>query len=50
MSYNFTFSSYAGADDIEWVSLLHRGLQCAGYYPSDEESENWLFGEGTQVG
>eukprot|EP00967_Tisochrysis_lutea_P155093 scaffold309646_cov17-Tisochrysis_lutea.AAC.2 len=37
-----------GDDDIEWVSVLHRGLQSAGYYPSDDECENWLFGEGTQ--
>ncbi len=38
-----------GDDDIEWVSVLHRGLQSAGYYPSEEECEDWLFAESTQV-
>jgi hypothetical protein len=38
-----------GDDDIFWVSRLHGGLMAAGFYPSDEEVENWLFGEGTQA-
>jgi hypothetical protein len=37
-----------GDDDIFWVSQLHGGLMAAGFYPSDEEVENWVFGEGTQ--
>jgi hypothetical protein len=37
-----------GDDDIFWVSKLHSGLMAAGFYPSDEEVENWVFGEGTQ--
>jgi hypothetical protein len=37
-----------GDDDIYWVSRLHGGLMAAGFYPSDEEVENWVFGEATQ--
>ncbi|WIA44064.1 hypothetical protein OEZ86_010425 [Tetradesmus obliquus] len=37
-----------GDDDIFWVSKLHSGLMAAGFYPSDEEVENWFFGEATQ--
>ncbi|WIA23572.1 hypothetical protein OEZ85_000291 [Tetradesmus obliquus] len=37
-----------GDDDIFWVSKLHSGLMAAGFYPSDEEVENWVFGEATQ--
>eukprot|EP00197_Chlamydomonas_leiostraca_P007051 CAMPEP_0202860282 /NCGR_PEP_ID=MMETSP1391-20130828/2052_1 /ASSEMBLY_ACC=CAM_ASM_000867 /TAXON_ID=1034604 /ORGANISM="Chlamydomonas leiostraca, Strain SAG 11-49" /LENGTH=848 /DNA_ID=CAMNT_0049539425 /DNA_START=123 /DNA_END=2669 /DNA_ORIENTATION=- len=38
----------AGDDDIAWVSRLHRALVAAGFYPSDEECEEWLFEGGTQ--
>ncbi|KAF6259771.1 hypothetical protein COO60DRAFT_1700641 [Scenedesmus sp. NREL 46B-D3] len=37
-----------GDDDIYWVSRLHGGLMNAGFYPSDEEVESWVFGEATQ--
>eukprot|EP00879_Flechtneria_rotunda_P022601 GHRR01023867.1.p1 GENE.GHRR01023867.1~~GHRR01023867.1.p1 ORF type:complete len:646 (+),score=252.77 GHRR01023867.1:133-1938(+) len=37
----------AGDDDIFWVSKLHNALMAAGFYPSEEEVENWMFGDGT---
>lgn len=37
-----------GDDDIFWVSKLHDGLLASGFYPNDDEIENWLFAEGTQ--
>ncbi len=37
-----------GDDDIMWVSRLQRALVGQGFYPSDEECEEWLFGEATQ--
>lgn len=36
-----------GADDIYWVNQLHNGLIDAGYYPGDEDIEDFYFGEAT---
>jgi hypothetical protein len=37
-----------GDDDIFWVSKLHVALMAGGFYPSDDELDNWMFAEGTQ--
>ncbi|PSC70776.1 peptidoglycan binding [Micractinium conductrix] len=36
-----------GADDIFWVTQLHTGLVDLGYYPGDEDIDEFMFGEGT---
>lgn len=38
-----------GDDDIHWVAQLHNSLMDAGYYPSDDDVENWFFGDSTQT-
>lgn len=38
-----------GDDDIFWVANLHDRLVASGFYPHDEEVDNWLFGETTEV-
>ncbi len=38
-----------GDDDIYWVAQLHTALLAKGYYPPDDECEDWCFGDGTQV-
>lgn len=37
-----------GSDDIYWVNQLHTGLVEAGYYPGDDDVEDFFFGESTQ--
>ena len=37
-----------GDDDIFWVNQLQAGLLRAGFYPGEEEMEDWVFGGGTQ--
>lgn len=36
-----------GADDIFWVSQLHTALVDAGYYPGDEDIDDFYFGDST---
>jgi peptidoglycan hydrolase-like protein with peptidoglycan-binding domain len=38
----------AGADDIYWMNQLHVALVDEGYYPGDEDIEDFFFGESTQ--
>lgn len=38
----------SGSDDIYWVSELHRALVAAGYYPGDDDVEDFFFGDSTQ--
>ncbi|KAL4419502.1 hypothetical protein ABPG77_002288 [Micractinium sp. CCAP 211/92] len=37
-----------GADDIFWVNQLHTGLVDLGYYPGDEDIDDFYFGDSTQ--
>ena len=37
-----------GCDDIAWMARLHDALEGEGFYVSDEEREDWYFGETTQ--
>ena len=37
-----------GCDDIQLMSLLHTKLEERGFYCTDEETEDWYFGESTQ--
>ncbi|EFJ50292.1 hypothetical protein VOLCADRAFT_103883 [Volvox carteri f. nagariensis] len=36
-----------GDDDIYWLSRLHTCLEQRGFFPGDDDMENWFFGEGT---
>ncbi|CAD7697774.1 unnamed protein product [Ostreobium quekettii] len=36
-----------GDDDIFWVAQLQQGLARAGYFPGDDDMEDYVFGEGT---
>lgn len=36
-----------GVDDIFWVNQLHAALLREGYYPGEEEMEEWVFGDST---
>ncbi|GIL66280.1 hypothetical protein Vafri_19872, partial [Volvox africanus] len=36
-----------GDDDIFWLSRLHSALEERGFFPGDDDMENWFFGEGT---
>ncbi|KAK9815597.1 hypothetical protein WJX72_006548 [[Myrmecia] bisecta] len=36
-----------GADDIFWVSQLHAALLERGFFPGEEEMEDWVFGSQT---
>lgn len=36
-----------GADDIFWVNKLHNGLINAGYYPGEDDIEDFYFGDAT---
>jgi hypothetical protein len=36
-----------GSDDIIWVNELHRALVGAGYYPGDDDVEDFFFGDTT---
>ncbi|GFR47646.1 hypothetical protein Agub_g9389 [Astrephomene gubernaculifera] len=38
-----------GDDDIYWLSRLHAALEQRGFYPGEEDMENWFFGETTQA-
>lgn len=37
-----------GADDIFWVNQLHTALVDLGYYPGDEDIDDFYFGDSTQ--
>jgi len=37
-----------GADDIFWVNQLHTALADEGYYPGDEDIDDFYFGDSTQ--
>lgn len=37
-----------GADDIFWVNQLHTALVDAGFYPGDDDVDDFYFGESTQ--
>lgn len=37
-----------GADDIFWVNQLHTALVDAGFYPGDEDIDDFYFGDSTQ--
>lgn len=37
-----------GDDDIYWVNQLHVALVDAGFYPGDEDIDDFIFGESTQ--
>ena len=41
---NLTF----GDDDIYWMNQLHVALVDAGFYPGDEDIDDFIFGESTQ--
>ncbi|GLC56122.1 hypothetical protein PLESTB_001066700 [Pleodorina starrii] len=36
-----------GDDDIFWLSKLHGALEERGFFPGDDDMENWFFGETT---
>jgi peptidoglycan hydrolase-like protein with peptidoglycan-binding domain len=38
-----------GADDPFWVDQLHTGLIEGGYFPGEDEVDEFFFGEGTQA-
>ena len=37
----------AGVDDIFWVNQLQAALLRAGYYPGEEDCEDYIFGDST---
>jgi peptidoglycan hydrolase-like protein with peptidoglycan-binding domain len=37
-----------GDDDLFWVNQLHTGLVAKGYYPGDDDIEDFMFTDGTQ--
>jgi len=37
-----------GEDDLFWVNQLHTGLVAKGYYPGDDDIEDFMFTDGTQ--
>ena len=37
-----------GCDDIPLMALLHESLESKGFYCTDDEREDWYFGDSTQ--